>query len=101
MKKPVKSPFVETKTIEKNLNSGQIIEMTVDNFAQLLRQLEEDDVETNSSTLLAYMAGVMSTLRILGFDSKHVEYLIKDVGRIIFDEECDCPNCKKENETTV
>ncbi len=96
----IKSPFMgNAKIIRQQMSSEELAHRLLDGFSVLLKQLSEENIEPNVETFKSYIAGVIATLKNMGFESKDVEMIAKrilDLMREMSGEYCDCPNCRKE-----
>lgn len=99
----IKSPFhiKTTKEIRKTTNINEIADGAINGFNYLLKTCEETNRPVDAGTFFSYMAGLIAGLKIMGFSASDMHDITNRVRSKIeeiteSDEECDCPNCRKE-----
>ncbi len=91
-----------TKVVHKSTSTEEMAEELVENFARLLRQLEENGKEADEKTFLNYLAGATSALMVMGFGKDGTQAVVDRVHVLIDDivgEGCgECDACKRRKE---
>lgn len=103
--KPVKSPFVESRTITGVVSSRDIIDRALSGLVNLAKSLEMGGAKVSDEAFASFIAGYTEGLQALGLSVEEAQgigrKILKEIDRIEEHGCGKCANCKankaKEN----